>query len=67
MVQDLSKSRMSLVFSACVLVALAGCRAEEQDRPQSFEPGVYQGQQDTALDADTLNDLRNRVSRQRSP
>lgn len=59
--------RTALTVSTVLLIGLAGCRAEEQNRPQSFTPGVYQGQQDAALDPAVRNGLRNRVNRQRAP
>ena len=43
---------------------LAGCREEEQGRIRSFEPGVYQGQTDTALEDAQVEELRQRARRQ---
>jgi len=43
-------SRCLVAGLTCLLVmGLAGCREEEADRPVSFEPGVYKGQQDQKL------------------
>jgi len=40
---------------------LAGCRAEEQGRLTSYEPGVYKGKPDTEL-----TETQRRILRQRS-
>jgi len=42
-------------------LVLGGCRAEEQGRITSYEPGVYKGKPDTEL-----SDAQRRVLRQRS-
>lgn len=56
-----------LALCAIALVALTGCRSDEQDRIMSFEPGMYQGKQDAGLDQNTLDALRGRASLQGSP
>lgn len=55
------------VLPVCIaaLIALAGCRAEEQGRIKDFDPGVYKGAEDQELSEDTLNTLRGRASQQR--
>ena len=51
---------------AClVLLALAGCREEEQGRPLDYEPGVYPGDKpSTPLSEETLSELRQRALQQ---
>ncbi|MGF1561888.1 MAG: hypothetical protein ACFB3T_06890, partial [Geminicoccaceae bacterium] len=39
-------ARIGLVVAAAVLLSLAGCREEEQDRPLLYDKGNYQGQAD---------------------
>ena len=58
-----------MMISRCVLatllltvaVAAGGCRKEEQDRPLSFEPGVYKGQKDEPLSDQNRRDLDERA------
>lgn len=55
--------------SRCVLASLlltfalatGGCRKEEQDRPLSFEPGVYKGQKDEPISEQNRRDLEERA------
>ena len=57
--------KIVLCISAVASVAVLGaCRKEEQGRIRSFEPGVYQGQEDTPLDSAVVDDLRQRARRQ---
>ena len=42
-------------------LALAACRPEEQGRIVNFDPGVYKGEADTALEEDDQEALRNRA------
>ena len=42
-------------------LALAACRPEEQGRIVDFDPGVYKGEPDTALEEDDQEALRNRA------
>ena len=51
------------VLVAAVL-ALIGCREEEQDRLLDYEPGVYQGGALPVLDGETRDDLRQRLDAQ---
>lgn len=44
-----------------VAIAAGGCRKEEQDRPLSFEPGVYKGQKDEPLSEQNRRDLGERA------
>lgn len=43
---------------------LAGCEEEEQGRILQYKPGVYQGQEDTQLSEEQLNELRSRMQGQ---
>jgi len=47
------------LVSVAILV-LGGCRAEEQGRLTSYEPGVYKGKPDTQLSEAQLRVLRQR-------
>jgi len=47
-------------------LVLAACRAEEQGRITRYEPGVYLGKKDTALNAAQQDRLRQEVNRQGS-
>lgn len=51
-------------LAALAAAALSGCRAEEQGRPLSYTPGVYQGVVDETLSAEQQERLRARVDRQ---
>lgn len=51
---------------AIALLALAGCRAEEQGRVTNYEPGVYKGKPDTALNEVQRKTLRQRTIHQGS-
>lgn len=46
------------------VLALIGCRDEEQDRLVEYQPGVYQGGAMAALDDATRDDLRQRLDAQ---
>ncbi len=57
----------SLLAAAVIvagLVALTGCREEEQDRVLLFEQGTYLGEPDNTLDDQQVNELRSRAQRQ---
>ncbi|MFQ5766170.1 MAG: hypothetical protein ACE5GT_14715 [Rhodospirillales bacterium] len=60
--------RTFTAFGAVVATALvlAACRAEEQGRITSFEPGVYLGKNDTKLSEAQQEQLRLQVNRQGS-
>ena len=64
MISEHSKGLSSPRILAMVLLAglaLAACRPEEQGRIVDFDPGVYKGQEDSALEADDHEALRNRA------
>lgn len=46
------------------VAALSACRAEEQNRVTSFEKGVYLGQEDQEIDAETRERLKLRTQKQ---
>ncbi|MEQ8818461.1 MAG: hypothetical protein RLO51_10570 [Thalassobaculum sp.] len=56
--------RLAAVAGLVALVALAGCREDEQDRPLSYDKGVYQGKADDALPEGTSDVLRQRAQHQ---
>ena len=67
-VQNSGKTlRLGTVVCLASLVLLGACREEEQGRLQSFEPGVYQGVEDTELDQETIDALRSRAMRNTDP
>lgn len=47
-----------------VALALQACREDEQDRLLFHEPGTYLGQPDQTLDAEQVEALRQRATRQ---
>lgn len=49
---------------ALVAVALGACRDGEQNRARNFEPGVFKGNQEAPLAADTMRDLKVRAMMQ---
>lgn len=49
---------------AAALAAVAGCRAEEQRRPLSYDKGTYGGVQDTPLSPATRHALAERAINQ---
>jgi hypothetical protein len=55
-----------LVLAGAIAIglALAGCRADEQNRSISFEKGVFPGPQPTQLSEDQINQLRHRARTQ---
>lgn len=52
------------VLAATMLLGLAGCNHDE--RPLSYNKGVYGGKADQKLDADTVRELQYRSNYQRS-
>ena len=42
-------------------IVLAGCRSEEQGRITQYQPGVYLGKPDQALNAEQVRTLRHRA------
>lgn len=51
--------RSGAVLAMLAVLALAGCRDEEQ-RPRDYEPGVYKGAPDQQIDEETRRKLRER-------
>ena len=49
---------IALVMGA--VLALAGCREEEQGRPLTFEPGAYKGEKPAALTKEQVRTLQER-------
>ncbi|MBX2854626.1 MAG: hypothetical protein KTR21_06550 [Rhodobacteraceae bacterium] len=52
------------VAALIALAALPGCREAEQDRPMSYQKGVYGGQADQEIDDETRQKLRDRAKYQ---
>lgn len=53
--------RMAAVVLLAATAALAGCRADEQNRALHFDKGKYEGEKDQALSPDQLKALRERA------
>ncbi len=60
----MSRQTGLLIGLMIAALAISGCRESEQDRPLSFEPGVYQGKQDEKLNEQELDRLRQRGAMQ---
>lgn len=55
-------TRMGICLAAAGLaLALSACRENEQDRPLTFEKGVYGGKPDQALSEEKRDELRGRT------
>ena len=52
---------LALIMS---VLAIGGCREDEQGRALGFEPGVYQGGDMPEIDGDVRAGLRERVAEQ---
>ena len=60
-----TRSRTALLaFGFIALVALAGCRESEENRPIKLEKGTYDGTADTALTEEQRRELRARGTKQ---
>jgi len=53
-----------LLAVGVAVLALAGCREEEQSRPIQIEKGVYQGPEMPEIDDETREALRARAQNQ---
>lgn len=50
-----------LALTAVGLLTLGACKESEQNRPLTYEPGVYLGQEDEPLADGMLDQLRDRA------
>jgi hypothetical protein len=57
----------TVIGIAACLMALAGCRAEEQGRILFYDKGTYLGPKEPPLSAEKLKELRKRTSEQVGP
>jgi hypothetical protein len=48
-----------------IVLAMQGCREDEQNRPLAYEKGVYRGQPDQALADQQVEGLRQRSAGQK--
>lgn len=48
-----------------IVLAMQGCREDEQNRPLTYDKGVYQGRPDQALDEQQVEALRQRTAGQK--
>ncbi|WP_420403113.1 hypothetical protein [Nisaea sp.] len=53
-----------LALAALVMVLLAGCRENEQDRVLLYKKGTYLGAEDQSLSDEALAEIRSRGRRQ---
>ena len=51
---------MKTVLILGAVLALAGCREEEQGRSLTFEPGIYRGEKPAALTDEQVRALQER-------
>lgn len=59
----MTRSRVpAYVALTCLTLMIAGCREEEQGRPLSHTPGVYQGAEDETLTGDEVRSLQQRAT-----
>ncbi|MDP6705955.1 MAG: hypothetical protein QF893_06405 [Alphaproteobacteria bacterium] len=56
--------RRLLPIAILIVLALVGCREEEQERFRLYQPGVYQGQADQRLNVAQRQALSARLNRQ---
>lgn len=56
---------MAGLLVAVFAAGLAGCRESEQDRPLSYEKGVYGGKPDMALTEEQRRELQHRGRNQK--
>jgi hypothetical protein len=63
----MAKATTVAVWLAIAGIALGaqGCREDEQNRPLTYDKGVYQGQPDQALDDQQVEALRQRTAGQK--
>ena len=59
------RGKMALCVAGLLVLALGGCREEEQDRPLMYEKGTYQGKTDNVLTADEARALQERGNMQK--
>ncbi|MXN67387.1 hypothetical protein GR183_20970 [Stappia sp. GBMRC 2046] len=59
------RSGLWTVVAAFALIALAGCREDEQNRALHIEKGTYAGKPDTELSKEQLRELDARAKEQR--
>ncbi len=57
-------SRRLLPIAILIVLALSGCREDEQDRFRLYQPGVYQGRADQRLSVAQRQALSARLNRQ---
>lgn len=61
---DATRRLLTLVLLGATALAATACKESEQDRVLIHEKGVYQGEADTPLKEETLDDLRQRARNQ---
>jgi hypothetical protein len=61
----LAHGTLALLLATALLMALTGCRENEQNRPLDFKPHVYQGERTPALTEQQKRDLQERGNLQK--
>lgn len=61
---DAPRRLLTLAVLAGTVMAMTACQEEEQDRVLYQIKGVYQGEPDSPLQDDTVDELRQRALRQ---
>ena len=56
--------RPALIAAAVAILALAGCREDEQDRTLRYDKGIYSGTPMPEITDDTRDTLRDRAQAQ---
>jgi hypothetical protein len=57
--------KFGLFAASVAILAMAGCREAEQQRPLTYEPGVFKGEKGQPLGEERLDQLRQRGQQQR--
>jgi hypothetical protein len=65
MVAGRARSILGLAAALLVLLAVQGCRDDEQDRPLLYQKGSYQGPSEPPLDPQKVEQLRARAENQK--
>ncbi len=65
MVRGKARSMLGLAAALLVVLAVQGCRKDEQDRPLLYHKGSYQGQTEPPLSDQDVEQLRSRAEHQK--
>jgi len=65
MVRSRARSLLGLTTAIVVMLAVQGCREDEQGRPLLYQKGTYQGQTEPPLSEQKVEQLRSRADNQK--